>query len=46
MARPDRYFVEGQPLHGIRRGNDRTPVFFACSDSDRDPADADPDPTR
>ena len=32
MARLGRYFVEGQALHVIQRGNDRKPVFFAEED--------------
>ncbi len=32
MARLGRYFIEGQPLHVIQRGNDRKPVFFAEDD--------------
>jgi putative transposase len=32
MARLRRYFVEGQPLHVIQRGNDRKRVFFADED--------------
>lgn len=32
MARLGRYFVEGQALHVIQRGNDRKPVFFADED--------------
>jgi putative transposase len=32
MARLGRYFVEGQPLHVIQRGNDRKPVFFTEDD--------------
>jgi len=32
MARLGRYFIEGQPLHVIQRGNDRKPVFFADDD--------------
>jgi REP element-mobilizing transposase RayT len=32
MARLGRYFVSGQPLHVIQRGNDRKPVFFEAED--------------
>lgn len=32
MARLGRYFVPGQPLHAIQRGNDRKPVFFCEED--------------
>jgi putative transposase len=32
MARLGRYFVEGQPLHVIQRGNDRKAVFFSEDD--------------
>lgn len=32
MPRLCRYFVSGQPLHVIRRGNDRKPVFLAQDD--------------
>jgi putative transposase len=32
MARLGRYFVPGQVLHVIQRGNDRKPVFFAYAD--------------
>lgn len=32
MARLGRYFVSGQPLHVIQRGNDRKPVFFGAED--------------
>jgi putative transposase len=32
MARLGRYFVPGQALHVIHRGNDRRPVFFADGD--------------
>jgi putative transposase len=32
MARLGRYFIAGQPLHVIQRGNDRRPVFFADED--------------
>jgi putative transposase len=32
MARLGRYFIEGQPLHVIQRGNDRKAVFFADED--------------
>ena len=32
MARLGRYFLEGQALHVIQRGNDRKPVFFAEED--------------
>ena len=33
MARLGRYFLAGQPLHAIQRGNDRAPIFF--DDEDR-----------
>jgi putative transposase len=32
MARLGRYFLPGQPLHVIQRGNNREPVFFAAGD--------------
>jgi putative transposase len=32
MARLGRYFVPGQPLHVIQRGNDRSAIFFADDD--------------
>lgn len=32
MACLGRYFVSGQPLHVIQRGNDRKPVFFGVED--------------
>ena len=32
MARLGRYFVAGQPLHLIQRGNNRTKTFFAAED--------------
>jgi putative transposase len=32
MARLGRYFVPGQPLHAIQRGNNREAVFFAEED--------------
>jgi len=32
MARLGRYFLPGQPLHVIQRGNDRAPVFFDDED--------------
>jgi putative transposase len=32
MARLGRYFVAGQPLHVIQRGNNRAPIFFADED--------------
>ena len=32
MARGGRYFLAGQPLHVIQRGNNRQPVFFGESD--------------
>jgi putative transposase len=32
MARLGRYFLPGQPLHVIQRGNDRAPVFFEDED--------------
>src|SRR5262245_44939610 len=32
MARMGRYFVQGQPLHVIQRGNDRQPNFFLADD--------------
>jgi putative transposase len=32
MARLGRYFVEGQPLHVIQRGNDRKAIFFTDDD--------------
>jgi len=32
MARLGRYFIAGQPLHVIQRGNDRKPVFFTEED--------------
>jgi putative transposase len=32
MARLGRYFIEGQPLHVIQRGNDRKAVFFLADD--------------
>jgi len=32
MARLGRYFIEGQALHVIQRGNNRQPVFFADDD--------------
>jgi REP element-mobilizing transposase RayT len=32
MARLGRYFISGQPLHVIQRGNDRKPVFFEAED--------------
>src|SRR5256885_10708653 len=32
MARLGRYFLPGQPLHVIQRGNNREPVFFAPED--------------
>ncbi len=28
MARLGRYFLEGQPLHVIQRGNDRHAIFW------------------
>jgi putative transposase len=33
MSRLGRYFLAGQPLHVIQRGNDRAPIFF--DDEDR-----------
>jgi putative transposase len=35
MARLGRYFLEGQPLHVIQRGNDRHAIFFAPEDYPR-----------
>jgi putative transposase len=35
MARLGRYFMEGQPLHVIQRGNDRQSVFFTADDFSR-----------
>jgi putative transposase len=35
MARLGRYFVPGQPLHVIQRGNDRRSVFFSPDDYSR-----------
>jgi putative transposase len=32
MARLGRYFLGGQPLHVIQRGNNRQPIFFCESD--------------
>lgn len=32
MARLGRYFVEGQALHVIQRGNDRQAIFYAEGD--------------
>jgi hypothetical protein len=32
MARLGHYFIEGQPLHVVRHGNNREPVFFAEDD--------------
>jgi putative transposase len=32
MARLGRYFLPGQPLHVIQRGNDRAPIFFEDED--------------
>ncbi len=32
MARRKRFFLDGQPLHVIQRGNNRQPVFFAGED--------------
>jgi putative transposase len=32
MARMGRYFVAGQPLHVIQRGNNRQAIFFDGSD--------------
>jgi putative transposase len=32
MARLGRYFIEGQPLHVIQRGNNRQAIFFADED--------------
>jgi putative transposase len=32
MARMGRYFVAGQPLHVIQRGNNRQPIFFDDQD--------------
>jgi putative transposase len=32
MARLGRYFLPGQPLHVIQRGNNREPVFFEPQD--------------
>jgi putative transposase len=32
MARLGRYFLPGQPLHVIQRGNNRTPIFFHDED--------------
>ena len=32
MARHGRYFLPGQPLHVIQRGNDRRSIFFAATD--------------
>ena len=32
MARLGRYFLPGQPLHVIQRGNNRAPIFFAGAD--------------
>ncbi len=32
MARLGRFFIEGQPLYVIQRGNNRQPVFFAEDD--------------
>ncbi len=33
MARLGRYFLEGQPLHVIQRGNNRQPIFFSRQDA-------------
>jgi putative transposase len=33
MARLGRYFLEGQPLHVIQRGNNRQPIFFSHQDA-------------
>jgi putative transposase len=35
MARLGRYFVPGQPLHLVQRGNDRRAIFFAPADYER-----------
>ncbi|HEY1615835.1 MAG TPA: transposase [Rhizomicrobium sp.] len=32
MARLGRYFIEGQALHVIQRGNDRKAIFFSNDD--------------
>ena len=32
MARHGRYFLPGQPLHVIQRGNNRGPIFFEAED--------------
>jgi putative transposase len=32
MARLGRYFLPGQPLHVIQRGNNRQAIFFSESD--------------
>ncbi|HEY1614748.1 MAG TPA: transposase [Rhizomicrobium sp.] len=32
MARLGRYFIEGQALHAIQRGNDRKAIFFSDDD--------------
>jgi putative transposase len=32
MARLGRYFVEGQALHVVQRGNDRQAIFYAEGD--------------
>jgi putative transposase len=32
MPRMGRYFLDGQPLHVIQRGNDRQPIFFLAHD--------------
>jgi putative transposase len=32
MARLGRYFIEGQALHVIQRGNDRKAIFFSDDD--------------
>jgi REP element-mobilizing transposase RayT len=33
MARRKRYFLKNQPLHVIRRGNNRQAIFFASGES-------------
>lgn len=35
MARLGRYFLRGQPLHVIQRGNNRAPIFFRDDDYGR-----------
>jgi hypothetical protein len=32
MARRERLFLDGQPLHVIQRGSNQQPIFFAGDD--------------